>query len=49
LNNKQGIGANQGVSGERLRLNHHASHEKLSNYSGNVGSPSKDNRDPMSN
>ena len=25
LNNKQMIGANQGISGERLRLNHHAS------------------------
>lgn len=45
LNNKHIIGA-QGVSGERIKLNQHASQEKLSNYSGNYGSPSRDNRDP---
>lgn len=43
------IGAHHGVSGERIKLNHHASQEKLSNYSGNYGSPSRDNRDPMGN
>jgi len=41
LNNKNMIGG-QGVSGERIRLNHHGSQEKLSNYSGNYGSPSRD-------
>ena len=43
------IGAHQGVSGERIKLNHHGSQEKLSNYSGNYGSPSRDNRDHMNN
>lgn len=45
----------QGLSGERVRLNHHGSQEKLSanngsNYSGNYGSPHNDQRippDPM--
>jgi len=43
LNNKgQNIG--NGLSGERIRLNHHGSQEKLSNYSGNYGSPHHDSR-----
>ena len=33
-----------GLSGEKIRLNHHASQEKLSNYSGNYGSPHGDKR-----
>jgi hypothetical protein len=49
LNNKNIIPGHQGVSGERIRLNHHGSQEKLSNYSGNYGSPSRDNRDPNNN
>jgi len=43
LNNKgQNIG--NGLSGERIRLNHHGSQEKLSNYSGNYGSPHHESR-----
>lgn len=37
------------MNGERIRLNHHGSQEKLSNYSGNYGSPSKETRDPNPN
>jgi hypothetical protein len=47
LNNKHyvGMGQNNGLSGERIRLNqHHNSQEKLSSYSGNYGSPLPDHR-----
>ena len=42
LNRNQNMA--NGLSGERIRLNNHASHEKLSNYSGNYGSPGNDKR-----
>lgn len=45
LNNKPGmVGGHQVLSGERIRLNQHGSQEKLSNYSGNYGSPGNADR-----
>lgn len=32
---------NYGLSGERIRLNHQSSNERMSNYSGNLGSPDR--------
>lgn len=34
-----------GLNGEKIRLNHHGSQEKISNYSGNYGSPHNE-KDP---
>ena len=45
MNNRNYVGSmNHGLSGERLKLNQHGSQEKLSNYSGNYGSPTMDTR-----
>jgi hypothetical protein len=40
LNNKQYMGVNQhGLSGEKIKLNHHGSNEKLPIYNGGYISP----------
>ena len=44
INNKQYLGP--GVNGERMRLLHNASQEKLSGYSQNYGSPNKEQQEP---
>ena len=41
LNNK---GMPHGLNGEKMRLNHNPSQDKISHYSGNYGSPNKDPR-----
>ena len=46
LNNKPYMGVNQhGLSGERIKLNHHGSNEKLPVYQGVYQSPTADQRD----
>jgi len=45
LNSKNPNYLGPGVEGERMKLNHHVSQEKVSNYSGNYGSPSVPHRE----
>jgi hypothetical protein len=39
------MGANHGLSGEKIKLNHHGSNEKLPIYQGSYMSPNPDQRD----